>query len=196
MARVLCSTPRAHWALGGGNEDELRHGVPDARPRAGLLREAASVRAGARAAAELRQLRAGFRHGGEDRAYALYVLARNGRAPIGEVRYYADTRLDRFATPLAKAQLAAALAMLGDRARAEEVFRQALASAEAADRADRRDFGSVLRDRAALVTLASETRTAWNDAQPLVASLTRAHASQIPYIDSGAGAGRCSPPGR
>jgi hypothetical protein len=119
-----------------------------------------------------------FEHGGEDRAYALYVLARNGRAPIGEVRYYADTRLDRFATPLAKAQLAAALAMLGDRARAEDVFRQALASADAADRNDRRDFGSLLRDRAALVTLASETRTAWNDAQPLVATLSQTYASR------------------
>src|SRR5690606_37721366 len=84
----------------------------------------------------------------------------------------------RFATPLAKAQLAAALAMLGDRARAEEVFRQALASADAGDHADRRDYGSVLRDRAALVTLAPETRTAWDAAQPLVASLTRAHATR------------------
>src|SRR5690606_39038989 len=50
-----------------------------------------------------------FKEGGEDRAYALYVLARNGRAPIGELRYYADTRLERFSTPLAKAQLGAAL---------------------------------------------------------------------------------------
>ncbi|HXF53335.1 MAG TPA: alpha-2-macroglobulin, partial [Hyphomicrobiaceae bacterium] len=39
-----------------------------------------------------------FEKGGEDRAYALYVLARNGRAPIGELRYYVDTRLDRFST--------------------------------------------------------------------------------------------------
>ncbi|MEI9900748.1 MAG: hypothetical protein WDN31_12200, partial [Hyphomicrobium sp.] len=56
-----------------------------------------------------------FQKGGEDRAYALYVLARNGRAPIGDLRYYADTRLDRFSTPLAKAQLGAALAMMGDK---------------------------------------------------------------------------------
>src|SRR5690606_1694352 len=88
-----------------------------------------------------------FEHGGEDRAYALYVLARNGRAPIGEVRYYADTRLDRFATPLAKAQLAAALAMLGDRERAEAVFRQALASTADPDDSGRPDLGSALRAR-------------------------------------------------
>ena len=60
-----------------------------------------------------------FENGGEERAYALYVLARNGRAPIGELRYYVDTKLDDFSTPLAQAQLGAALAMVGDKARAE-----------------------------------------------------------------------------
>ena len=119
-----------------------------------------------------------FERGGEDRAYALYVLARNGRAPIGEVRYYADTRLDRFATPLAKAQLAAALAMLGDRERAESVFRQAFASSADADDGSRRDFGSALRDKAALVTLAAETRTVRDDVMPLAAALAEAHATR------------------
>ena len=60
-----------------------------------------------------------FSSGGESRAYALYVLARNGRAPIGELRYFVDTKLDDFTTPLAQAQLGAALAMMGDKARAE-----------------------------------------------------------------------------
>ena len=32
--------------------------------------------------------------GGRDLAYALYVLARNGAAPIGDLRYLADTKLD------------------------------------------------------------------------------------------------------
>ncbi len=119
-----------------------------------------------------------FERGGEERAYALYVLARNGRAPIGEVRYYADTRLDRFATPLAKAQLGAALAMLGDRERAETVFRQALASIADQDDASRRDFGSALRDRAALVTLAAETRAVPADVGPLASALAEAHATR------------------
>ena len=66
-----------------------------------------------------------FERGGEARAYALYVLARNGRAPIGELRYYVDTKLDNFATPLAQAQLGAALAMMGDRPRAERALRAA-----------------------------------------------------------------------
>ncbi|MCL4765718.1 MAG: alpha-2-macroglobulin family protein [Hyphomicrobiaceae bacterium] len=119
-----------------------------------------------------------FERGGEARAYALYVLARNGRAPIGEVRYWADTRLDRFATPLAKAQLAAALAMLGDRERAEAVFRQAIASMAGAEDPNRRDFGSGLRDRAALVTLAAETRTAQDDAGRLASTLAEAHSNR------------------
>ena len=40
-------------------------------------------------------------------AYALYVLARNGRPVIGDLRYLSDAKLDAFSTPLAKAQLGA-----------------------------------------------------------------------------------------
>jgi alpha-2-macroglobulin len=99
-----------------------------------------------------------FERGGEDIAYALYVLARNGRAPVGDLRYYADTRIDRFATPLAKAQIGAALALYGDTVRAERVFDTALADNERlASADDRRDYGSNLRDGAALLTLVSET---------------------------------------
>src|SRR4029077_4644306 len=47
-------------------------------------------------------------------AYALYVLARNGRPVIGDLRYLTDAKLDAFTTPLAKAQLAEALGMLGN----------------------------------------------------------------------------------
>ena len=68
-----------------------------------------------------------FDKGGEDIAYALYVLARAGRAAIGDLRYYADSKLDAFATPLAKAQLGAALALYGDRARADRAFAAAMA---------------------------------------------------------------------
>jgi alpha-2-macroglobulin len=96
--------------------------------------------------------------GGRNLAYALYVLARNGAAPVGDLRYFADTKLDGIATPIAKAQIAAALGMLGDRARAERVYAVALASIAPRPVLDygRSDYGSVLRDSAALVTLASE----------------------------------------
>jgi uncharacterized protein YfaS (alpha-2-macroglobulin family) len=89
-------------------------------------------------------------------------LAANGRAAIGDLRYYAETKLVAFATPLAKAQIGAGLALYGDQARAEAVFRRALGDLEAPsdDRRDRwEDYGSTLRDGAAMLTLASETRT-------------------------------------
>jgi alpha-2-macroglobulin len=54
------------------------------------------------------------KNGGRELAYALYVLARNGAAPIGDLRYLADVKLSDVATPIAKAQLAAALAMVGE----------------------------------------------------------------------------------
>ncbi|HEY9359451.1 MAG TPA: alpha-2-macroglobulin family protein, partial [Xanthobacteraceae bacterium] len=96
--------------------------------------------------------------GGRNLAYALYVLARNGAAPIGDLRYFADTKLEAIATPIAKAQIAAALDMLGDRPRAERVYAAALASIAPRPVLDygRSDYGSALRDAAALVTLASE----------------------------------------
>ena len=37
--------------------------------------------------------------GGRNLAYALYVLARNGAAPIGDLRYFADTKLERLRDP-------------------------------------------------------------------------------------------------
>ena len=97
--------------------------------------------------------------GGRNLAYALYVLARNGAAPIGDLRYFADTKLGDFATTIAKAQIAASLGMLGDRTRAERVYAAALASIPQVPTLEygRDDYGSALRDAAALVTLASES---------------------------------------
>jgi uncharacterized protein YfaS (alpha-2-macroglobulin family) len=96
--------------------------------------------------------------GGRSLAYALYVLARNGAAPVGDLRYLADTKLADLATPIAKAQVAAALGMLGDKARAERVYMAALEATPTQPRLEigRQDYGSALRDAAALVTLASE----------------------------------------
>ena len=96
--------------------------------------------------------------GGRNLAYGLYVLARNGTAPIGDLRYLADTKLNNLATPIAKAQLAAALAFVGDRARAERVYAAAADSLapKPALEFGRVDYGSALRDAAALVSLAGE----------------------------------------
>ncbi len=99
-----------------------------------------------------------FESGGEDIAYALYVLARNARAPVGDLRYYADTRLDRFGSALAKAQIGAALAMYGDKVRAEAAFDAAVTSIRGyVTDSYRPDYGSGLRDSAATLTLVAET---------------------------------------
>jgi uncharacterized protein YfaS (alpha-2-macroglobulin family) len=77
---------------------------------------------------------------------------------ISDLRYLADTKLASFASPMARAQLAAALAWLGDRGRARDVFASAsdlLASASGASVA-RADYGSRLRDSAALLALGAE----------------------------------------
>jgi len=120
-----------------------------------------------------------FERGGEGRAYALYVLARNGRAPIGELRYYVDTRLDRFATPLAQAQLGAALALLGDKTRAETALAAALKSIADKDDGDtRRDYGTGVRDGAALLTLVAEAGLAKAQVPRLIDVVAKAYAAK------------------
>ena len=69
-----------------------------------------------------------FEEGGEDLAYALYVLAREGAAAMGDLRYFADIKAPAFTTPLASAQLGAALAAYGDPTRADQMFARPAAS--------------------------------------------------------------------
>ncbi len=125
------------------------------------------------------------KNGGADLAYALYVLARNGLAPIGDLRYLADAKLDALATPIAKAQIAAALALTGDRVRAERVYAAALAAfapqpGSSAEREGRQDYGSTLRDAAALLTLAVEGGAGAATVQGAVQRVDAARASLRP----------------
>jgi hypothetical protein len=101
--------------------------------------------------------------GGQDMAYALYVLARAGRAPVGDLKYLTDTKLDDFGSPLARAQVAAALSMLGDRDRADTAFASAIEKlgedVEDTNRGFwRADYGSVLRDASAILALATDAK--------------------------------------
>ncbi|MDB5651366.1 MAG: alpha-2-macroglobulin, partial [Hyphomicrobiales bacterium] len=91
-------------------------------------------------------------------AYAIYVLARNGRPIMGDLRYLTDTKLASFDTVLARAQLGAALSMLGDRTRSQTVFNSAATLLRQAQTSlvSRPDYGSRLRDSAGLMTLAAE----------------------------------------
>ena len=100
---------------------------------------------------------------GTEIAYSLYVLARNRRASIGDLRYYADARLDEFTSPLARAHVAAALALYGDNVRSAAVFHSAVSLAQtdtARNSLYRSDYGSPLRDGAAILALAAETDAA------------------------------------
>ncbi len=94
------------------------------------------------------------------RAYALYVLARAQQARLGDLRYFHDVYLGQIPTALGRAQIGAALALYGDRERAETAF----AKARGVDRRGRSffgdywrysDYGTQLRDASGIVYLAS-----------------------------------------
>jgi uncharacterized protein YfaS (alpha-2-macroglobulin family) len=124
-----------------------------------------------------------FQKGGESLAYALYVLARSGRAVVGDLRYYVDEKLMSFATPLAQAQLGAALAMYGDKERAERAFGVALDEIKPNPTPDvlatRTDYGSPLRDSAALLTLISETKMLPSRVPGILQDVSRRRASNL-----------------
>ena len=92
-------------------------------------------------------------------AYAAYVLARNGRPVMGDLRYLADQKLSLFWSPLSRAQLGAGLALLGDRSRSQPIFQGALdqLQLERGARTWRSDYGTALRDGAGIMALMAES---------------------------------------
>ena len=117
-----------------------------------------------------------FDNGGEALAYALMVLAREGAAAIGDLRYYADVKSAAFATPMAQAQLGAALASYGDQTRADEMFRLAANRVDAlatgpAEQIFRADYGTNDRDTAGVLALALEAGSKVVDADKLTSRL-------------------------
>ncbi|MCT8158802.1 alpha-2-macroglobulin family protein [Pseudoruegeria sp. SHC-113] len=119
---------------------------------------------------------ADFDLGGEGLAYALHVLAREGAAAMSDLRYYADTKAGNFATPLALAQLGAALAQYGDQPRADRLFAIAQSRISGGDPEEasflRPDFGSARRDSAALLALAVESGSEAVALPALLAAIT------------------------
>ncbi|MBV8166409.1 MAG: alpha-2-macroglobulin family protein, partial [Alphaproteobacteria bacterium] len=89
-------------------------------------------------------------------AYGAYVLARANLADLGELRYLHDQNAPKIDSPLALAHLAGALATMGDRARAASAFDRA--RTQLGWRAKKDYYQSPLRDAAALVAIAAETR--------------------------------------
>nr|WP_142663403.1 alpha-2-macroglobulin family protein [Paracoccus laeviglucosivorans] len=95
-------------------------------------------------------------------AYALAVLARERAATVGDLRYYADTAAGAFGTPMAAANLGAALASYGDQQRADRMFTQGrnlLNLGAPEPYAFRADYGTKLRDATALLALAADAKT-------------------------------------
>jgi hypothetical protein len=111
------------------------------------------------------------------RAYAYYVLASAKAGDISGLRYLSDNYLKRAPSALAAAQMGAALALLGDQQRAATAFKAAL---ERVDRERRwmRDYGSSLRDLAAIVTLMVESKMTSEDPAPLLDRLANLQLGQ------------------
>ena len=95
--RPLGAVWRGHVA------DGLRDRLPDPREGEGLRRPRQRTTRSAldRLKNTVNNAR-DFKKGGEDLAYSLYVLARSGRGVLGDLRYYADTKIDAFSTPIAR----------------------------------------------------------------------------------------------
>ncbi len=87
-------------------------------------------------------------------AYALYDLAKAGQGDLARLRWYHDVHFGDEPSPLARAQVGAGLAMMGDRARAHDSFVQAARQLGYKEEPDW--YQSPLRDLAAVIALAYE----------------------------------------
>ncbi len=110
---------------------------------------------------------------GNEIAYAMYVLARNKRASIGDLRYYVNSKLSEFQSPLAKAQLAASLGLYGETEISARAFKAAFAAVKSPiSGLERDDYGTSLRDKAAILALASEARPSMSFVSQMVAMVS------------------------
>ncbi|WP_373355230.1 alpha-2-macroglobulin family protein [Pseudoroseicyclus sp. CXY001] len=126
-----------------------------------------------------------FEAGGQEIAYALMVLAREGEAAVGDLRYFADERATAFTTPLAAAQLGAALAFYGDQLRADRMFARAedlivTLPPDPLTSVWRVDYGTGRRDVAAVLALAVEAGSEAVDRAALEQRLSAALAAGRP----------------
>uniref|UniRef100_UPI0040559D7A alpha-2-macroglobulin family protein n=1 Tax=Candidatus Electronema sp. TaxID=2698783 RepID=UPI0040559D7A len=104
-------------------------------------------------------------------AYAHWVLAKAGQARHEDARYLFDTKFDSISSPLAQAQLAGTLALLGDQERAMNGLKAALRAADT-EAASWWSYGSRLRDLAAVISIIGETGLKELDPAPAWQELT------------------------
>ncbi len=111
-------------------------------------------------------------------AYAHWVLARTGQGRHEDARYLFDTWFTKIPSPLAKAQLAGALALLGDKRRAIKGLKAALEQAKNDPAASWSNYGSRLRNLAALIHIIAEAGIRKVDPAPAWQELTRLFAQE------------------
>ncbi len=93
------------------------------------------------------------------RAYVLYILARNSSVDAADVRYFYDTWFGKLSTRLARTQIAAALKLVGDEVRSTAAIAK-IDGPRVVQANYAYDYGSDLRDDAAVITLMGEHQLA------------------------------------
>jgi alpha-2-macroglobulin len=101
-------------------------------------------------------------------AYALYVLAKSGHGDLARLRWWHDVQMKKDDNPVARAQVGAGLALMGDKARARSAIKGAVAKLGYRDEVDW--YQSPLRDIAAVIAYAYEAGEG-DLAKPLVKRL-------------------------
>ena len=87
-------------------------------------------------------------------AYALYVMTKGGQGDLARLRWFHDVGFDTEPSALARAQVGAALAAMGDKGRAHDSFVRAVKALGRKDGDD--DYQSALRDLGGVIALAYE----------------------------------------
>ena len=105
------------------------------------------------------------------RAYAAYTLARTGALRAGELRYFAERHGKDIPTRLGLGQLAAALHSLGEEQPGDALLVLAMAKPARAQGRWWWDYGSDLRDDAALLAILAETVRGREDLRALTQAL-------------------------
>ena len=105
--------------------------------------------------------------------YALYVLAKAGKADVSRLRYLHDRDLENIRSPLARAHLGAALAHMGDQSRGASAFRAAIDALGYDNDGDY--YQTPRRDLAGVFALAAET-----DFNDLIADLATRLGEDLP----------------
>ncbi len=109
-------------------------------------------------------------------AYAAYVLAKARRMDKARLRYLHDDKLNQIASPLARAQIGAALYMIGDNARAKSAFERAEQALGYTNTGDY--YQTPRRDLAGMLAVAQEAKQT-----TLVTRLSQRVAQDLPEPD-------------